>query len=152
MLKQTKLPWTLPTCSPTAPDLIDACTSDLIDAPILPMPMTSDECIAMCESQQKTDYLFYGSLAVNALLLVTTSISEIMSACKCEATGVFDGIVLVAKKARSWRTNSKPKNTPDEEAVNLSNLNPTTPTTESFTIEEVVCYAKYLISVTSQPI
>ena len=54
-------------------DLIDACTSDLPDDVVLPMPMTSDECIAMCESQQKTDYLFYGSLAVNALLLVTTS-------------------------------------------------------------------------------
>lgn len=78
--------------------VVDELVNDTGSA-IYPGFMTSDECIAMCDHQNKEDYLFYGSLAVNALLLLTTSISEIMSACKCKATGVFDGIVLLVRKA-----------------------------------------------------
>lgn len=96
-------------------DFVDSMVNDTV---VLPPFMTSDECIAMCDYKNKEDYLFYGSLAVNALLLVTTSVSEIMSACKCEATGVFDGIVLLVRKASG---STKKKET--DRAVNLRSLN-----------------------------
>lgn len=82
-------------------------------------PMTSDECIHMCNSQKETDYLFYASLGVNVLLLITTSVSEIMSACKCKATGVFDGIVILARKVSGVKEKKKEE---EFDSVNSNDL------------------------------
>ena len=70
-------------------DLSDNLVDDFIDnsSGVFLGFMTSDECIAMCEHQNKEDYLFYGSLAVNALLLVTTTSQNYVPA--SAATGVL---------------------------------------------------------------
>ena len=62
--------------------------------------MTSDECIdlydTMCD--QGGDPLFFISLAVNFLLLMTTGVSELMASSKCKFNSLFELIIYPLRK------------------------------------------------------
>lgn len=62
----------------------------------LPSAMTSDECIDILNNS-KEDPFFYLSLAINGLLLVTTAVSEMMSASKCKSNSIIEFIINLAK-------------------------------------------------------
>jgi len=49
-----------------------------------------EECIDALTNQQDPDYMFYASLAVNFLLLLTTASSELMAGSKCEANSLIE--------------------------------------------------------------
>lgn len=62
--------------------------------------MTSDECIdlynTMCDKDG--DPLFIISLAVNFLLLLTTSLSELMASSKCKFNSLFELLIYPLRK------------------------------------------------------
>lgn len=66
-----------------------------------------EECIDALTQQQGPDYMFYASLAVNFLLLLTTASSELMAGSKCKANSLIE---LFIGKCRD-----KPDNDPDNE-------------------------------------
>jgi len=53
----------------------------------------------LCPSQPvERDFIFYISLLVNFILLITTSSSEIMAGSKCKANSISELIYLACKK------------------------------------------------------
>ncbi len=53
-------------------------------------PMTAEECLYLQEHQNDNQFDFYISLAVNALLLLTTASSEMLTASKCKSNSIFE--------------------------------------------------------------
>jgi len=65
-----------------------------------PQFMTSDECKDMCDYSQgmgDPDFMLYASLTVNALLFVSTTISELMAASKCKANSFFELLIFMCQ-------------------------------------------------------
>lgn len=56
----------------------------------LPNSMTAEECAFLQDHENDTQIEFYISLAVNALLLLTTASSEILTASKCKSNSIFE--------------------------------------------------------------
>ena len=73
--------------------------------------MTSEECKDMCDYKHlEPDYLFYGSLMVNFLLLISTGVSELMAASKCKANSFTELMCLFFKGKQCREVIEEPNN------------------------------------------
>jgi len=66
------------------------------------LAITQEECLYLQEHQDDPDMMFYASLGINFLLLITTGSSELMAGSKCKHNSILQLIGhLFSKKNRS---------------------------------------------------